>query len=152
MSRVGPALRDAQNSLLLADLKDSHAALLDAIEELGRMTEGPLPTRRHLIDVRWKVSRASLSRRLLWGRIQMSLAARCEPQDRERLRLLQDADIALLRGSTEHVTKWTVSAIFADWEGYCRASHTMRARMRSAIGAEKRELYPILMRCDRPGH
>lgn len=129
----------------LDELKEAHESLLSAIEKLAQLTRGPLPDKGELAAVRWRVSAASLSRRLIWGRVHSLLARRVTDLkvDRE-LRHLQEADMSLMRASTEHVGRWSLAAIIDDWAGYCQASEAMRRKMTYAISEEKRLLYPIL--------
>ena len=139
----------ANPSGLLAELKRAHEDLLRAIEELAELTAGPAPAKGDLVSIRWKVSSASLSRRLLWGRILMSLSGRVDPAEQHKLRRLQDLDIELLRTSTKHVGAWTSEAILEDWAGYCRDSRDMRAKMIEAITSEQELLFPILHKVNR---
>lgn len=146
---VERASRQANSGPLLAELRKAHEDLLRAIEELAILTAGPAPPKGKLVNIRWKVSSASLSRRLLWGRILMSLSGRADPAEQQTLRRLQDIDIELLRTSTKHVGAWTSEAILEDWSGYCRDSRDMRAKMIEAITSEQELLFPILHRADR---
>jgi hypothetical protein len=125
-------------------LREAHAALIEAIEQLAQLASGPLPDRQVLVDLRWAVSQRSLDRRLLWGEIHTLLARRVEARFEHDLRQLQAVDVELIRASAKHVGRWTVDAIAEDWEGYCRASEVMRSQMLDAIAGEKRLLYPIL--------
>lgn len=129
---------------LLESLKVAHANLLVAIDELARLMDAPSPSPDLLINVRWNLSKASLDRRLLWGRIHLELARRVDADAEDALRSLQDIDMRLLRASAAHVSKWTPSAINQDWDGYCRASAIMRRKMLEGIEAERSLLYPIL--------
>lgn len=135
---------DFNARFLLDSLKAAHANLLAAIEELNRLTQLPLPPAGLLINVRWNVSKASLDRRLLWGRIHLELSRRVESASEDALRRLQDIDMELLQASSAHVTKWTPNAIQEDWEGYCKSSANIRRKMVEAIESETRLLYPIL--------
>ena len=135
---------DANASFLLDKLHEAHAKLLSAIGDLARLTRGALPDEEQLVEVRWQVSEASLIRRLLWGRIHAYLAEHANTDVEPLLRELQDADMQLIRISTEHVGKWTSEAIAADWPGYCRASKAMRGKLIDGVKREKRLLYPIL--------
>ena len=145
MTHAGRAVcRDDTAAFLLENLKKAHADLLAAIEELARLTRGPVPDKKRLVSIRWKVSDASLIRRLLWGRIHASLVGHADARVERDLRALQDADIRLIRHSAKHVARWTADAILEDWTGYCRASDAMRGAMIDAINEEKRLLYPIL--------
>jgi hypothetical protein len=138
------AVSDATAAFWLESLKEAHRNLRRAIEELEQLTRGPLPSREHLIDVRWRVSEASLARRLLWGRIHAYLSDHGGAAVERSLRTLQEADIRLLRLSAKHVSEWTSEHITDNWLDYCRASEVMRERMTEAMTAEKRLLYPIL--------
>jgi hypothetical protein len=125
-------------------LREAHATLVEAIEQLARLTSGPLPDRQVLIDVRWAVSQSSLARRLLWSQIHTFLARRVAARFEQDFRHLQKVDFTLIRASAKHVGTWTIDAITKDWEGYCQASQLMRSQMLEAIAGEKRLLYPIL--------
>lgn len=129
---------------MLESLKSAHANLSKAVDELQQLTKGPCPNRGAFVDVRWKLSKASLDRRLLWGRIHLYLSRRLSPATEQVLRELQEKDIKLLRTSSAHVAKWTPEAIIKDWAAYCRASETMTSRMLDEMRGEKQSLYPIL--------
>lgn len=137
-------LAHKHSQLLLAELQEAHGKILEAMSELDKLTNGPLPTRACVIDARWAISRASLARRMLWSRVYAHLSCRASTEDETDLRRLQEADRALLRASSEHVSKWGIDAVMRDWAGYCEASNAIRWKMKAAIGAEKRLLYPML--------
>jgi hypothetical protein len=128
----------------LNSLKEAHSKLIRAMVVLDELTRGPLPSQQRLIDVRWMVGKASLERRLLWGRIHAHLARTAGPAADLNLHKLQDTDIALLRASALHVRRWTTDAVLEDWTGYRRASSQMRRKMAHAIAVERRLLYPLL--------
>jgi len=121
------------------------------MEALIRLTWGAPPDRVLLCNARWALSRASAGRRLLWADILHFLAPVADREAALELRRLQDIDIALVRASADHVGRWTIAAILADWPGYCEASQAMRGRMISAMEAEKQILYPLLRSMGRPG-
>ena len=50
---------DPGMALWLDRLREAHAALIGAIEELARLTAGPPPDRQLLVDSRWAVSQAT---------------------------------------------------------------------------------------------
>ena len=143
---------DTTAAFLLDNLKKAHRNLLSAIDELASLTRGPLPEKERLVGVRWRVSDASLIRRLLWGRIHAYLGERADADVERDLRVLQEADINLIRASASHVARWPAEAIIEDWDGYCRASDVMRGAMIDAIAREESLLYPILeaRESDRP--
>lgn len=137
---------DKSAAFWLSELRDTHAKLLIAIGDLARLTAGPPPQKHALVDTRWRLSSASLARRLLWGRIHAFLSRDPIQDCDDDLRNLQQRDIELLRASTQHVTRWTTDEVLADWQGYCEASDAMRQKMIDAIMHEKQLLYPILSR------
>lgn len=139
-----PGHADKITASLFDQLKEAHADLLRAIEALDRLTREPLPDKDVLVNVRWQVSQASLSRRLLWGRIHARLSGGVDAETETSLRQLQETDIRLIRASAKHVGQWTVGAIIDGWSEYCRASGRMRREMIAAVTEEKRLLYPIL--------
>jgi hypothetical protein len=135
--------RRSGNLAMLDELRHAHSVLLGAIEELAELTKGPLPSREVLNRVRWKLSRASLSRRMLWTRILCEISPNADERAKGDLQLLQQIDMQLLRDSTEHVTRWATDDIVDDWPGYGRASEKMRSKMMEAVAAEQRLLYPL---------
>jgi hypothetical protein len=152
-ARMEAALRTSvlerqRRSPLLTELETAHFRLIEAIGQPEKLTDGPLPHRSELVDTRWQVSSASLSRRLLWSRILISLSRSAGPQDETALRRLQEIDIELLRASTKHVCAWTQEAVLNDWTGYRNASKTMLIKMKEAVQAEEEMFYPILNRLD----
>lgn len=139
-----PARPDSTESWL-SELKEAHEGLLCAIETLAQLTRGTVPDKGELAAARWRVSAASLSRRLIWGRIHSSLARRVTDLDVDReLRHLQQVDISLMRASAKHVGTWSLAGIIDDWAGYRQASKDMLCKMKEGISEEKRLLYPIL--------
>jgi hypothetical protein len=138
------AYTDATAAVWLSELQEAHSKLLTAIQDLAELTRGPMPEGQRISDTRWQVSEASLVRRMLWGRIHAYLSEHAGKDAESDLLALQEADMRLIRSSTEHVANWTAEAVMADWPGYCRASEVMRGRMIEAIEREKRLLYPIL--------
>jgi len=137
---------DKSADFWLGELRDAHAKLLVAIEELARLTAGPAPQKHALVNTRWRISSASLARRLLWGRVHAFLSREPVQDFDDDLRILQQRDIELLRTSTQHVTRWTTDEVLADWQSFCEASNAMRQKMIDAIMREKQLLYPILFK------
>lgn len=135
---------DAQARLLLTELREAHDRLLSAMASLDEITRGPLPSKEGIIDARWNISRASLARRTLWNRIHAYLLVRSTGAAAEDLRWLQEGDMLLLRSSTAHVSRWTVQSVMQEWPAYCEASRQIRAKMKAAISAEQRVIYPLL--------
>lgn len=146
---VEPNVRETA-AALLAELRAAHVALLDSIAELEKACALPVPDEAPFTAIRWTLSGASLTRRMLWAKILgflVPLAAQADDKAAAAdLRRLQEDDIALLKASTAHVGRWSADAALADWNAYCEASRIMRGRMRAGIEAEKKLLYPLLER------
>jgi hypothetical protein len=133
---------------LLAELQSAHAELADALAELERACGRPVPDEAAFTEIRWRLSGASLTRRMLWAKILgflVPLVTHGEDQAAAAdLRRLQEEDIALLKASTAHVGRWSAEAALGDWPAYCEASRIMRGKMRAAMEGEKELLYPML--------
>lgn len=135
---------EKQSGYLLEELHFAHDALIRAMAALDELTRGPLPTKDCIVEARWNISRASLARRTLWNKIFNHLSRRkCDSTARDLSRLKEN-DMALLRASSAHVSRWGIDAVMLDWGGYCLASLDIRKKMKAALGAEKRVLYPML--------
>lgn len=143
-SRGHDPVVDKHSSRLLTDLQDAHGTLYQVMAELGNLTHGPLPIKGDVVDARWKISRASLTRRSLWSRILSHLSTSAFSAHELDVRSLQETDMALLRLSSAHVARWSIDAVMTDWRGYGRASRDMREKMATAIQGEIRLLYPLL--------
>ena len=138
----GFAKQEALN--LLTELQAAHTTLLQAMSDLDVLSKGPLPTKERIIHARWNISRASLARRTVWSEVYVFLSIRPPKDTLSDLRQLHASDTALLRSSSNHVFSWKIEAVMHDWPGYCAASEAIRWKMKAAIGAEMRLLYPIL--------
>ena len=56
---------------------------------------------------------------------------------------------------SEHITRWTLTAISSDWDGYKRASSEMRRAVLRRLDREAEVFYPLLTRREataRPAH
>jgi hypothetical protein len=139
-----PGTFESEALALLDSLKDAHEALLSALRDLRLLTLGPPPTIETLNHIRWTVSKASLERRLLWGRIHFHLSRHVDARAEADLFRLQEIDMALLRSTSAHLTGWAPARVLEDWSGYAHASGVMQGKMIAAINTEKRLLYPLL--------
>lgn len=129
---------------LLGELKQAHSTLLRAIDELDRIGHGPPPPEKVLIDARLRVSRASLARRLLWGRILAHLAPLVRGRQEMDVRLVQEADIRLLKASVNHIATWKPERAIANWRLYAGAESDLLQRIVGVVALEKSLVYPLL--------
>ena len=126
----------------MACLRTLHEELLAALAELEGLTSQSGFDEATLSNIRYRLSRISGARRKLVESLCTELIARGEPA--EQLQALRDGNAATRIASTAHIGTWTLQGVVNDWQGYCRASATMRARIRRQIEREKAVLYPYL--------
>lgn len=129
---------------LLGELKLAHSSLLFAIAELDRISSGPPPPEEELSNARLAVSRASLARRLLWGRILARLAPVVRGRGEADLRLIQDSDIRLLKATVSHIAAWKPADAIASWRTYAAREFEVLQKHIGIIALEKSLLYPLL--------
>jgi len=130
--------------VLLVLLSGAHDQLIIEMENVGRITHGPQPDPAELTAGRWHISQASLKRRSLSARVHSFLSNRLDGADLQCVKRVQMADQDMMRLSARHVGEWPMQAICRNWQGYCEASHEIRAHMKAHILLERRFLYPML--------
>lgn len=143
---LGQQAGNATSARLLDELRYAHQTLLAAMEEIDRLTREPQFDSARLTGARWRISQASLARRILWGTIFRHLLPRVSPEEAADLKILNESDGEMLRHSANHVAIWALPRIEADWEGYCEASRAIRRRMKACMDTEHRLLYPMMER------
>ena len=136
--------KQASASILLVQLKEAHEDLGWAIENVEQLTGGTQPKDDVIANSRWRISQASLRRRVLAVQINDFLAARLHGQDLVRLAALRQSDQELVRHSGAHTRAWTIHSIRDSWAGYCAASRDIRKLMNAHLLLERQLLYPML--------
>ena len=145
-ARSSQADGSPSTTALLVALQSAHRDLEGGIDALDGVVGATAPDPAALSSARFRLGRASLARRLLSQRVRDHLAAQASGSDLQTIRSLQQADFDYVRTSTSHIQRWSTAAALADWSGFREASLAMRAKLRAAIGAERRVLYPLLAR------
>ena len=121
----------------MADLEQAHAHQLALIADLDGLTAQPVPDVPRLANVRWKMSQASRERRhILNSIVYPDLAKRLVPAEAEMVKRLREKETVAMAASAQHIAKWTMDRIVADWAGYARDSSAMRASLRKRMAAE----------------
>jgi hypothetical protein len=141
-SYIGTSL-DLNFRLLAEEMECAHVALTKAIAQLAHLTAGAPPARGVVVETRWNISSASLARRSLWHRILAELSNHRFDPVRADIRLLEDADMELIRRSCAHVARWNIDAVMRDWAGYRVASKVMREKMTAAMEKERAVLSTV---------
>ena len=129
---------------ILADLQDAHIRLLASIKDLAKITERPCSDKVEYAAVRFRVSEASLARRMTFRAACDYLQPLASPADQQAISRLRSADAELAKHASEHVRQWTTENIDRDWEGYCDATEEMRSALLKQIELERLLLSPML--------
>jgi hypothetical protein len=129
---------------VLSQLQALHAELRLTIAELAAELAKPQPDADRLPAVRLKLTRLSGQRKSL---IECSIAPALRniaPDDAARVAELRQAIAPIALATSDHIARWTMRQIAADWAGYQRASAAMRRAMLRRIDQEAAILYPLL--------
>jgi len=132
-------------AVLLA-LTEAHAELRRELESMASLQTEATPSAERWAYARWKLSRASRTRRMTVEQAYPIALAGATPAERLRIAQLQAQDTDMLAGSREHIGQWTPERIASDWPGYCAASRVIRRGMADRVQAEQDILIPILTR------
>lgn len=135
-----------QAHALLIELEDAHFGLLQECAAMQVLQDGLEPSQPEWTHVRWKLSQASLRRRMLVPRIYPVALAAAMPSEVPKVRALKAQDPVMLAASRAHIAHWTPERISIDWAGYSRASCEHRRGITDRIRAEQDILAPILRR------
>ena len=129
---------------LLTELRSAHRELMWQISAMEKLTREPAFDPKTCTNGRWRLSQASLARRLLASRIGDFFLVRVSENEREDLKSLMLADQALLRDSSAHLGRWSGEGIKSDWPNFCREAREMFRKTQRHIALEQRVLYPLL--------
>jgi hypothetical protein len=116
-----------------------HGELKELIQLLAAETAKPTADMAAVSAIRMKLTRASRCRATL---LEDMFAAACtngRSPNRAITNVVMDARKARLASGT-HICKWTLRAIEADWNGYCRDSAQIRSLMLRQIENEANAL------------
>ena len=141
--RLNPPERPLSPTFL-DDLLHAHAKLLCAMAELDTLTRGPLPSKDRIIDARWSISRASLARRSLWGRIHTTFPISRRRKIFQTYVVFSKATWRFCGLPASMSRGERLSTLFEIWSAYCEASRSIRWKMKASIAAEQRFLDPML--------
>lgn len=137
------AINVARASGWLGELQSAHANLLDWMWALDELTMLDSPPRGRLETVRWFLSQARRDRRLILESIFATIPRLPGPQA-EALRNVRALTYEATAAGSEHIARWTLGAIEADWTGYREETRHVRDLWLRAIEEERRTLYPLL--------
>ena len=129
---------------MLTQLKAVHAELREAIAGLEAVVSQPSPDRETLSAARLRLSRASSRRRSMIECSVYPLLHDVPPEEAAKIANLRLEMATLMVQSSEHIGRWTVQSICADWAGYQKASAAMRRSMLKRIEQEVTVLYPLI--------
>lgn len=140
-----PGIRTAGDPGWLAELKSAHENLVAWMWALDELTTYDSPPQGRLETVRWFLSRARRDRRLVLEAIFETIP-RLPSAQAEALRSVRALTYEAIARASEHIARWTLDAIEADWTRYREETRRMRDLWLRAIEQEQRTLYPLLER------
>lgn len=129
---------------MLAELKCVHGELRGAIAALADLLSRAQPDDEALPAVRLRIARASRRQRSLIESGVFPLLYDVSPID---ARAISDLSLETATQSirySEHIGRWTRSAVCTDWLGYQRASRDLAKEMLRLAEREGTILYPLL--------
>lgn len=129
---------------ILADLQKAHVRLLSTVQTLAKLTGRASADRLEYSAVRFRVSEASLARRIAFRAACDHLLEVGTPSDQQTISRLRSADSDLARRASLHVNRWTTDKVGLDWGGYCNASKEIRRDLLNQIELERAMLCPLL--------
>ena len=130
----------------LTQLREAHRELMREISAMEKLTFEESVDPAQCANRRWRLSQASLTRRLLAARICDYFLRRMDSDESAELESLVHADQALLRASSVHLGRWTPDLLRTDWPVFCSEAREMLRKTQNHIALEQRVLYPLLER------
>lgn len=129
---------------MLGELKCAHGELRGAIAALTELLPRAAPDDETLPSVRLRIARASRRQRSLIEGTVFPLLHDISPSDARAISDLSLETAAQSIRYSEHIGRWTRSAVCADWVGYQRASADLAREMLRLAEREAAILYPLL--------
>jgi hypothetical protein len=135
-----------ESAAYLAQMQEVHEKLLKAIADMADATQPGTPDPEKFTYARWRLSKASRARRVLWEQVRGYIAGRASGGERDAIDRLVADNEELRRSGTAHIGRWSSQAIVQNWEDYCDASRSVRWEIMSVVRHERRNIMPILER------
>lgn len=129
---------------LLSELEKVHDRFVACLGALARTTAKPAADKLEYALIRFRVSEASLARRMIVRAACEYLMDAASPNDQRAISRLRTMDSDLARETSRHVHCWTSAKVSDDWEGYSRASKDIRRVVLAQVELERATLYPML--------
>lgn len=129
---------------MLDQLELIHENLREAIAELATVVRATTLDEAALSASRLKLVKLSSRGRTLLLRTIFPELHDVPAADAAEIADLSLEDAHIRSCSSDHIGRWTMHAIRADWPGYQRASAAIRGLMLKRIEREATILYPIL--------
>ena len=138
-------LPDTDFRRLHDDLKNAHLDVRKCLEEMETITSKSELNRVELASARFRISKASLTRRTVASACLSALSG-CQMESAKTVvESLRRLDLHMRARSATHVAHWTADRIEGDWWGYCRASRELRCEMGKQLITEATMLLPLLV-------
>lgn len=139
-----PKLTASESSRWLGKLQSIHENLIAWMWALDELTALPSPQLGRLEAVRWFLGKARRDRRIILEELYALLIPTLEPARQAEVERVRMLTFETLAAGSNHVAKWTIEAIEANWTGYRDETRNVRDLWLKAIEQEKLVLYPLL--------
>lgn len=130
---------------MISELRSLHREIQSLLDEMDDLTSRSEPPMARLPVVRLALTRTSRRRHKLLDGIYDQLIGSGSPRDRVTLHALRAEGRAALIASMEHIGRWSLPAVAANWNDYRSASASVRCAMRARIKQEVAIVYPALI-------
>jgi len=129
---------------VLDKLKAIHQEQREAVASLAAILSHPDRDGDALAAARLVVMRINRRRLSLIDCAILPLLPDAGPADARALSELRLETATHAIRMSQHITRWTLTAICSDWDGYKRASAEMRREVLRRLDREAEVLYPLL--------
>lgn len=144
--RPGDPLGPPTSVTLLESLETVHREVEASLDEMDLIARDAAPPPAQFATARLRAGKAILAKRQITAKVCSHLVSVTSIEEAAEIRQLQNRDGERSNLISDHVQRWTPDAIGNDWHGYCQASREMRGGVREMVVAEKKLLYPLLVR------
>lgn len=131
---------------LLVKLEITHRQIESGIADLEAVASDGPPQGTQFDAVRLQIGQAILKRRQVASEVYSTLLSAICAEDAVAVRGLQERDLEQFQRTSEVIRHWTPQMLRDDWSGYCEASRKVRDGLREILAAEKKLLFPLLVR------
>ena len=134
---------------MLRELLALHDATYLALRDMEELCKARAPDRSSLASARWKLTSGTVKRlRLIELEIYPAILPTASLVERTQLEHLAAERQERRQASADHVARWSLERAVTEWEGYKKASVTIRSGALARLNRERETLVPMLDRLE----